>query len=126
MFSKTNYISKTIIKASPIILTGISVAFAFKTGMFNIGAEGQYVAGAIWVVLEGSTLDLAMVALGSIRAVAGFAGMPAERTTVLAMVIAGGISGLAGALMITGIQPHCISTLAGSSRAVSRAWPAPS
>ena len=28
------------------------------------------------------------------------------------MVIAGGISGLAGALMITGIQPHCISTLA--------------
>ena len=47
VFSKPKYISNTIIKASPIILTGISVAFAFKTGMFNIGAEGQITAGAI-------------------------------------------------------------------------------
>lgn len=244
VFSKPKYISNTIIKASPIILTGISVAFAFKTGMFNIGAEGQYVAGAVCAVLVGSTLDLPMVlqvpvvilagiaggaAIGAItgflkarfgihevitaimlnwtmlylnnfvvnsemfhrpsstssipvnpssytmilpewklsdqgletlrnvpwlydflvkadvniafivailvaiaiwfvlyrsklgfelravgfnRDAAEFAGMPVERNTVLAMVIAGGISGLAGALMITGIQPHCISTLA--------------
>ena len=245
VFSKPKYISNTIIKAAPIILTGISVAFAFKTGMFNIGAEGQYVAGTVCAVIVGSTLDLPMflqipvvvlagVAGGALigaitgflkarfgihevitaimlnwtmlylnnfvvnsamfhrpsstssipvndssftmilpewklsdqgletlrnvpwlydflvksdvniafvvavvvailiwfvlyrsklgfelRAVgfnhdaAEFAGMPVERNTVLAMTIAGGISGLAGALMITGIAPHCISTLAG-------------
>jgi simple sugar transport system permease protein len=33
--------------ATPIIFTGLSVTFAFKTGLFNIGAEGQYIAGGI-------------------------------------------------------------------------------
>ena len=47
IFSRPKYISNMIIKATPIILTGLSVAFAFKTGLFNIGAEGQYIAGTI-------------------------------------------------------------------------------
>lgn len=34
--------------ATPYIMTGLSVAFAFKTGVFNIGAEGQYVVGSIF------------------------------------------------------------------------------
>jgi simple sugar transport system permease protein len=33
--------------AAPIIFTGLSVTFAFKTGLFNIGAEGQYIIGAV-------------------------------------------------------------------------------
>ncbi|MDR1389251.1 MAG: ABC transporter permease [Treponema sp.] len=33
--------------ATPIILTGLSVTFAFKTGLFNIGAEGQYIMGSV-------------------------------------------------------------------------------
>ena len=32
--------------AAPLIMTGLSVAFAFKTGLFNIGAAGQYAVGA--------------------------------------------------------------------------------
>ena len=32
-------------RAMPLILTGLSVALAFKTGLFNIGAPGQYLAG---------------------------------------------------------------------------------
>lgn len=244
VFAKPKYISNTIIKAAPIILTGISVAFAFKTGMFNIGAEGQYIAGTVCAVLVGAKLDLPMPiqipvvvlagvaggaligaitgalkskfgihevitaimlnwtmlylnnfvvnsslyhrvsstsslpvnassytmilpqwklsdqgletlrgipwlydflvktdvniafiaavavailiwfvlyrsklgfelrAVGFNRDAAEFAGMPVGRNTVLAMTIAGAISGLAGALMITGIEPHCISTLA--------------
>lgn len=58
VFARPNYISNTVIRAAPIILTGISVAFAFKTGMFNIGAEGQYVAGTVCAVIVGSTLNL--------------------------------------------------------------------
>lgn len=58
IFSKPKYISNTIIKAAPIILTGISVAFAFKTGLFNIGAEGQYIAGTMCAVLVGAKLNL--------------------------------------------------------------------
>ena len=39
-------IGKEIVTAVPLIMCGLSVAFAFKTGLFNIGAAGQYVAGA--------------------------------------------------------------------------------
>ncbi|MBQ3078698.1 MAG: ABC transporter permease [Clostridia bacterium] len=35
-----------ISQAAPLIMTGLSVAFAFKTGLFNIGAAGQYTLGA--------------------------------------------------------------------------------
>ena len=34
-----------IAEAAPLVMTGLSVAFAFKTGLFNIGAAGQYVLG---------------------------------------------------------------------------------
>lgn len=39
-------IGKTLANAAPLIMTGLSVAFAFKTGLFNIGAAGQYTLGA--------------------------------------------------------------------------------
>ncbi len=38
-------IGDMLFRATPIILTGLSVAIAFKTGLFNIGAPGQYLAG---------------------------------------------------------------------------------
>lgn len=39
-------IGNTLYMATPIILTGLAVAFAFKTGLFNIGASGQMMVGA--------------------------------------------------------------------------------
>lgn len=39
--------------ATPLILTGLSVGFAFKTGLFNIGASGQFVLGAYFAVSIG-------------------------------------------------------------------------
>lgn len=39
--------------ATPIILTGLSVGFAFKTGLFNIGSSGQFTFGAFWAVFIG-------------------------------------------------------------------------
>ncbi len=45
--------------ATPLILTGLSVGFAFKTGLFNIGASGQLVVGAYVAVLLGN-LDLGL------------------------------------------------------------------
>lgn len=38
--------AKVFYQAAPLIMTGLSVAFAFKTGLFNIGASGQYTVGA--------------------------------------------------------------------------------
>ncbi|MBP9681050.1 MAG: ABC transporter permease [Bacteriovorax sp.] len=46
-FSKPSYIAYIIIRSTPLILTGLSVAFAFRTGLFNIGSEGQFIIGAL-------------------------------------------------------------------------------
>ncbi len=47
----------------PIVLTGLSVAFAFRTGLFNIGAEGQLLMGAFATTWLGITLDLPAIIL---------------------------------------------------------------
>ena len=43
-FNPTN-VGNMLFRATPLILTGLSVAVAFKTGLFNIGAPGQYLMG---------------------------------------------------------------------------------
>lgn len=58
VFGNPKYISWTIIRSTPIIITGISVAFAFKTGLFNIGAEGQFIIGTIFATMAGYFLKL--------------------------------------------------------------------
>jgi ABC-type uncharacterized transport system permease subunit len=57
-FSKPSYISYIIIRSTPLILTGLSVAFAFRTGLFNIGAEGQFVMGALTAAYCGFMFNL--------------------------------------------------------------------
>ncbi len=53
IIGKPRFIAWTIVYATPLILTGLSVAFAFRTGLFNIGAEGQYIVGSMAAVLVG-------------------------------------------------------------------------
>ena len=40
-------LSETIVTSTPLILSGLSVALAFRSGLFNIGAQGQFIFGAI-------------------------------------------------------------------------------
>lgn len=46
-------IGQVLYFATPIIMTGLSVGFAFKTGLFNIGATGQYTVGAFVAIYIG-------------------------------------------------------------------------
>lgn len=59
--SRPRYIAQILINAAPIILTGLSVAFAMNTGLFNIGAEGQYVMGTIVAAMVGAYLPMPRV-----------------------------------------------------------------
>ena len=43
-------VGKELANAAPLIMTGLSVGFAFKTGLFNIGAAGQY---TLWGAIPG-------------------------------------------------------------------------
>ena len=49
-------LSETIVSTTPLILTGLSVALAFRVGLFNIGAEGQLYLGALFAVIVGFSL----------------------------------------------------------------------
>ena len=54
-------LQQTLLVTTPLILTGLAVAFAFRAGLFNIGGQGQFIMGSIAAVWVGSS----------------FAGMPA-------------------------------------------------
>ena len=44
-------LQQTLILWTPLVLTGLAVAFAFRCGLFNIGGQGQYIAGSTAAVL---------------------------------------------------------------------------
>jgi general nucleoside transport system permease protein len=55
-FGSFNAIIRTLAAATPLILGGLSVGLAFKAGLFNIGATGQYLMGALGAVIVGIAL----------------------------------------------------------------------
>ncbi len=44
-------LAKVFYQSAPLLMTGLAVAFAFKTGLFNIGATGQYTLGAFFALV---------------------------------------------------------------------------
>lgn len=58
VFGKPKFMVWTLVYASPLIFTGLSVAFSLRTGVFNIGAEGQFVIGAMAACALGILVEL--------------------------------------------------------------------
>ena len=67
-------IGNTIATATPLMLTGLSVAFAFKTGLFNIGTPGQMLFGGFCSIAVGLSLDLPKMILVPIVVAVGIIG----------------------------------------------------
>lgn len=63
VFKSPRNMGWAIVTSTPIIMTGLGVAFAFKTGLFNMGAEGQFIIGTIVAFLVGYNLNLPPVLL---------------------------------------------------------------
>ena len=57
-FSSLDQFGKVLYQSAPLMLCGLSVGFAFKTGMFNIGATGQYTIGAFCALLGAIAFQL--------------------------------------------------------------------
>ena len=49
-------LQQTLVLTTTLIFTGLAVAFAFRCGLFNIGGQGQYIAGSLAAVWVGSSL----------------------------------------------------------------------
>lgn len=84
IFGSPRYRMYSLQYATPIIFTGLSVTFAFKTGLFNIGAEGQYIMGSLVAMVLGVSLQLPPVIHGIVCVLGGG----------LAGAVWGGIAGL--------------------------------
>jgi len=66
---------EVLVKATPLIFTGIAVTFAFAAGYYNIGAEGQLYAGAVAAAWVGATFtNLPAIAVVPLMLVLGFLG----------------------------------------------------
>ena len=79
-------LTETLTRATPLILTGLAAAIAFRARLYNIGAEGQLYAGA-----------LAAVAVGGLHGGTGF-----ELAPALLFPLMIGAAMLAGALLLLG------------------------
>jgi simple sugar transport system permease protein len=92
-------LQQTLIVTTPLILTGLAVAFAFRCGMFNIGGQGQYWAGLLTAIYFGTH----------------FEGMPPVlhvTLTLVAGILAGAVwGGIAGFLKATTGAHEVISTI---------------
>ncbi len=58
IFGDMYAIGETIRQISPYILAGLAVAFAFRTGLFNIGVEGQLIVGWFAAAYVGMAFEL--------------------------------------------------------------------
>jgi simple sugar transport system permease protein len=92
-------LQQTLLITTPLILTGIAVAFAFRCGMFNIGGQGQYIVGSIFAVWIGSSLSGLNSFLHIILAI------------VVATVAGAAWAGIAGLLKATVGAHEVISTI---------------
>jgi ABC-type uncharacterized transport system permease subunit len=92
-------LQQTLVATAPLILTGLAVAFAFRAGLFNIGAQGQYTVGSIIAVWVGSSFVHMEPVLHIIIAV------------VLAALIGGAWAALAGWLKAVVGTHEVISTI---------------
>jgi len=92
-------LTQTLLTTTPLVLTGLAVAFAFRCGLFNIGGQGQYLMGAIVGVYVGSRF-------------VGMAHLPHVFLGIAAAAIAGALWGaIAGFLKATVGAHEVITTI---------------
>jgi len=100
-FSSMRELGQVLYFATPIIMTGLSVGFSSKTGLFNIGAAGQFIVGAYAAVLVGVKCDFLSGHLHWITALA---------TAMLAGALWGAIPGIFKAFFNVNEVIACIMT----------------
>ena len=69
-----NPISETCVQATPLLLAGLAVALPYQAGMFNIGAQSQFIGGAILATYLGYGVSLPPVIHVIVCVIGGFAG----------------------------------------------------
>lgn len=101
-FNPTSW-GNMLFRATPVIMTGLSVAIAFKTGLFNIGAPGQYLMGTMTTLMLALGIPSTVLPVWLIWIIAFLGGM-------LAGALWGAIPGLLKAFLNINEVLACIMT----------------
>ena len=101
-FNPTN-LGNMLFRATPLIMTGLSVAVAYKTGLFNIGAPGQYLMGTMASLMLALGIPSTVVPAWIIWIIAFLGG-------ILAGALWGAIPGMLKALLNINEVIACIMT----------------
>ena len=101
-FNPTSW-GNMLFRATPVIMTGLSVAVAFKTGLFNIGAPGQYLMGTMVTLMLALGIPSDAVPAGLIWVIAFLGGM-------IAGALWGAVPGLLKAFLNINEVLACIMT----------------
>ena len=96
-------IGNMLFRAMPLVMTGLSVAVAFKTGLFNIGAPGQYLMGTMVTLMIALGIPTTSVPAGLVWIIAFLGGM-------LAGAVWGAIPGIVKAFLNINEVLACIMT----------------
>lgn len=96
-FGSVYSVADTLVNAVPLLFAGLAVAFAFRGGMFNIGAEGQLYAGALATAVTASALS-------------AWASVPLVTTALLAGALAGAAWGFLPGLLKARTGAHEVIT----------------
>lgn len=116
---------ETLIKMSPLLLTGLAVAFAFRAKFWNIGAEGQLMAGALMATTLGLSLKgvppflvLPMIMVSGFLAGGLWAAIPALLKTKLK------VDDVVSTLLLNYVMIHIMGALLfGPLQQPGSSWP---
>ena len=115
------YLGQTLVRTVPLLMCALSVLFAYKVGMFNIGAAGQYVAGACaclygalaWNLPWYLCLILGMVAGGLLGAISGLLKTMCNVNVVISGIMLNWISLYTVNMVLSGVKeqasPYTVS-----------------
>ena len=123
--SKRTSAIEVLVKATPLLLTGAAVTFAFAGGYYNIGAEGQLYAGAVAATAVGLQMD-GMPKFVAIPAIllAGFAAGMLWALTPALLKIKLAIDEVVTTLLLNSVALFCVSALLnGPWRNPVSQWP---
>jgi general nucleoside transport system permease protein len=122
-------LTESLVSATPLILTGLGIALGFRSGLFNIGGQGQVILGAMFAGFFGYAIGLPPVVhflfallMGAVGGAiwAGIAGVLKARTGANEVIVTIMLNSIAGYLLLYLLKQSWF-TQTGSTNPASRA-----
>ncbi|MDR0342318.1 MAG: ABC transporter permease [Nocardiopsaceae bacterium] len=108
-------LSETAVNATPLIFAGLSVALAFRAGLFNIGGTSQFIGGALLATWLGFGVPLPLVLHAIVVLIGAFAGGAAIGWVVGALKAWTGAHEVIVTIMLNYVMIYLLSWLLGTS-----------